>query len=202
MSESSFDVAARIGSASAHSYLKIFSWLLCGVGVAVLFLAVRGALRRPQSLARQRYDRSALAWIWSAFVLTVGLFSYVITSVQPKGYYADLLGPGWITTPILLTKVLAVPVGTLVACSVLERTTNRLVTKINVLVLIYVYGAFLVEWTSVPSYLPPHSAGDPFRYVGPRVHALLILSSFALEYALVRMAPRVLGMMVTGETRP
>jgi hypothetical protein len=198
MSESSFEAATRLGSEAAHVYLKGLSLLLCGVGVVVLVVSVRRALRRPLPIAPRRNDRAALAWIWSAFIVTVWLFSYAVTSVQPRGYYADLLGPDWITTPIPLTRHLAVPLAVLVVCSVLEGTSSRFVTKMNVLALIYVYAAYLVEWTSVPLYRPPHWDVDAFHYVGPRIHGVLVLGSFALEYALIRIAPRVLGKAVTG----
>jgi hypothetical protein len=130
--------------------------------------------------------------LWLAFIVSVGVFSRLITSVQPKGYYADLLGPEWVTAPILLTRVLAVPLAVAAVCSVLERTSALLVTKMNVLVLIYVYGAYLVEWTSVPADASLGSRPESFHYVGPTIHGVLALSAFALEYVIVRWGqPRV-----------
>src|SRR5262245_12839233 len=118
MFESSYDDAARIGSEAAHGYLRGLFFLLCGVGVAVVTVAARRARRGPRPFAPRRDRRLALAGIWFTFIVTVGLFSRVIDSVQPRGYYSGLLGPQWIIDLILLTKVLAVPVAVIVACSV------------------------------------------------------------------------------------
>jgi uncharacterized membrane protein YoaK (UPF0700 family) len=186
------DEPVRLGNETALTYLRWFALLLFCVGVAVVVMAARRTFQESRGrMTPRRNDRAALAWIWSTFAVTFWAFSYLVISGKPKGGYADLFGPSWITTPILLAVQLALPLLVLVIGSVAERTSSRVVTKLSALVLLYFHGAFVVDATTVPLDLAPALESPRSHLVGPRVLGALIAGAFVLEYLLTRVAPRV-----------
>ena len=189
------DEQARAGYQTATAYLRELGLLLLCVGVAVVVMAVRGAVQESRGrMTARRNDRAALAWIWSTFVGTFWLFSYVVISPQPKGGYADLLGPSWITTPILLAvNVFTFPLLVLLIGSIVERTNSRLVTKLSALVVLYVYGVMVVDYTTVPLDLPPGLQSEPSHLPGPKALGVLLAGGFVLEYVVRRVVALRVG---------
>jgi hypothetical protein len=187
--ESMVDPADKLNVDTAHAYLRVWSYLLLATGVGFVGLAVIRGVSGKSTSVRQRGVQGP--FLWMGLALAAWIFSYCVSSLPPAhGYVGTVLGPAWITGPIFLTAVLALPLAALVLGSIFEKTDDRIVTKLNALVLMYVYGALWVDWET-PGYLFSDPDLERFDYVGPGYHALGVAASFLVASLVMRYAKKV-----------
>lgn len=176
--------------------LKILLLLLIGTGLILVLLYLKARSWRSPPADRGTVVQNVLG-TWLASAAVCGAFCYSLSRKQWG--YDWLFGPPWIWTPVLTTLHLSLPVLLLVMCSFLRDRTYRLLTRLNILVLLYVYGGTFVRGED-PSYFVFVEALPRFHYIGPVSHAATILASFLLVYVGMKVARRMGGARPTTPT--